>query len=282
MEGRILKFENINEEHSFTLEPVTGLYVSSLDSNNKKGLYDFLCDPDYIITKVKYGTINPREFELLEFVKYNNNRVQIDGFTIIKNKMYIATEDDNGPDDGLIHIALAIPYINNQQLIDEANQFFTQLQQTILDSNPRKFRILGVLKNRRESVKEFLIKFFKGTGNMTQGWNNSKNTIYLDNSEVQTESGRRRSLGDIFIVLRYYYPNITLKEVVKLLYVTLPEELRGNNGLRSSYCNQINKRVWYCENNANGNWYNTELPDEYNNTTAIYKKYITNSELTQQ
>lgn len=106
---------------------------------------------------------------------------------------------------------------------------------------------------RRESIAEFLVKFFKN-------WNSTRNTIYVDDSTVQTEMNKRRSLGDIFAICRYYYPTCTLKEVAKALYVTLPETI--TDGFRSSYCSMINKRVFYYDNEEGNGVFDKTTNDE--------------------
>lgn len=139
---------------------------------------------------------------------------------------------------------------------------FEELEQQILNKYPEAIRLQGVLKNRKESIKEFLIKFITK-------WNNEKNTIFVNSKEVQTDTGRRRSLGDIFMILRYYYPTITLREVIQLLYVdwiTL-----GDINFRSCYCHTINKRVWYYENKGESTILNKITSDEYGKN---YQDYI--------
>jgi hypothetical protein len=96
-------------------------------------------------------------------------------------------------------------------------------------------RVQGLLKKREETLKEFLIKFFTK-------WNHTKPTVFADSKAVQTPAAKRRSLGDIYKICKYYYPKTNLKQVRNLLYTTLHNEVPR---FRSSYCNQIHKRVWY-------------------------------------
>lgn len=110
-----------------------------------------------------------------------------------------------------------------------------------------------IARTRRESIEDFLTKFFKN-------WNENRNTIYTDDNSVQTEMGKRRSLGDIFAICRYYYPTCTLKEVAKALYVTLNETI--TDGYRSSYCNTINKRVFYYDNTKENGVFDKTTNDE--------------------
>lgn len=118
--------------------------------------------------------------------------------------------------------------------------------------------------------ERFLIKFFKE-------YNNSRNTIYVISGEeeeerIQTKVGKRRSLGDIYRICNYYFPTITLKEVIQLLYVTLPAALQGQ-GFRTSLCSQIHKRVWYFDNRKEDLISGKTQSDEYGHS---YDWYISN------
>lgn len=117
-------------------------------------------------------------------------------------------------------------------------QFFIDLQKQIEDSYPRAIRFESLMKTGRKdkTVNEFLIRFFKE-------FNNEKQTIHADDKSLNTGTNRRRSIGDIFMLTKYYYPNVTLEEVYKFLMYTGIEEL--SPGFRTSPCSQIRKRVWY-------------------------------------
>lgn len=103
------------------------------------------------------------------------------------------------------------------------------------DFAPRELRVQGLLKKRKETLEKFLINFFTK-------WNLNKNTLYVDTNEVQTEPGKRRSFGDIYSIVKYYYPNTHVRELKTLLYETLYHKVPN---FRTSPCNQIKKRVWY-------------------------------------
>lgn len=103
--------------------------------------------------------------------------------------------------------------------------------------NRTDIRIIGLLKKRKESPLEFLCKFF------TQ-WNSEKDTIYVESRQAQTKAGKRRSLGDVYLIMKYYYPKISLEEVKNLLWKDLLTHHKIPR-MRSSYCHTINKRVYY-------------------------------------
>ena len=103
------------------------------------------------------------------------------------------------------------------------------------DFAPRELRIQGLLKKRKETLEQFLIKFFNK-------WNKEKNTLYVDTEEIQTPPNKRRSFGDIYAIIKYYYPKTNVREIKTLLYENLLEHVPN---FRTSPCNQIKKRVWY-------------------------------------
>ncbi len=141
---------------------------------------------------------------------------------------------------------------------------FATVEQAILSRNTRPIRLERLLKRRTETLQRFLERFF-------QDWNEDRNTIYVDDSSVQTEMGRRRSLGDIYMICKYYYPTCTLNEVLNLLYNVLPTSMP--DGFRTSYCNTILKRVWYFDEDQSTNQLNKTRNDEFGNN---YQFYLTN------
>ena len=115
-----------------------------------------------------------------------------------------------------------------------------------------------------KTVKEFLINFFTT-------YNNDHATIYVDRKDVQTTTGRRRSLGDIYKICKYYYPNVTLTEVVKLLFKDL--QIHFKTGFRHSYCGVINKRVFYYSPQET-NFEQDTRADEYGKNLEYYKSKV--------
>lgn len=58
--------------------------------------------------------------------------------------------------------------------------------------------------------------------------------------------GRRRSLGDIYLICKGYYPHCTIEEVFKVLIRMLDD-----GTISGSYCNTINKFVFYTASHHN-------------------------------
>lgn len=142
---------------------------------------------------------------------------------------------------------------------------FQDVEDEIVEQNPRLFRLEKIIKNREEPLEDFLIKFFTI-------WNKNRNTIYIDDRTIQTDVDKRRSLGDIFLISRYYYPDCALKEVLNLLYRVLPNSIE--TGFRTSYCSTINRRVWYFDSNYDSLIGNRDYTDEFGYMVAHYTELL--------
>lgn len=144
----------------------------------------------------------------------------------------------------------------SQQPADEIAILQTQID------GVREIRLEKTMKKSiPKTLQVFLVNFF-------QDYNNEKNTIYTNDKTVQTTPGRRRSLGDIYKLCKYYFPDCTLRQVLVLLYTTLPTVL--TNGFRSSYCSTIRKRVWYYDTGNSNTLTNTDIDDEYGHKALWY------------
>jgi len=72
---------------------------------------------------------------------------------------------------------------------------------------------------------------------------NDMSITIIPNQNLKTcDSQRRRSLGDIFLICNFYYPECTIHDVISTLVHMLE-----NGRLRASYCNTINKYVFHNE-----------------------------------
>lgn len=59
-------------------------------------------------------------------------------------------------------------------------------------------------------------------------------------------TGKRRSLGDIYLICKGYYPDCTIEDVFKILIRMLED-----GTINGSYCNTINKFVFYNSSSHN-------------------------------
>lgn len=94
-------------------------------------------------------------------------------------------------------------------------------------------------------------------------FNPNVSTLYADNNSKQCSKAKRRSAGDIFRITKYYYPQVTLKQVLNSL-----SSLALNKKIRSSMCEMINKRVYYASNQPHV--FQENEKDEFNHTINEY------------
>lgn len=145
-----------------------------------------------------------------------------------------------------------------------------KIQEKIISEVKRPVRLPGLLKKRKESLDEFLTKFFTD-------WNKEKDTIYADSKgkktpEVQTPANKRRSVGDIYQIVKYYYPKATLEEVVTFLYKEGKHQVPR---LRSSFCHTINKRVFYQgDENQSAEIHDHSVKDEHQMDVEQWRRQI--------
>jgi len=133
---------------------------------------------------------------------------------------------------------------------------FEELQQRIIkDFNGKTLKFAVFVRKKSETFEEFKKQFFQR--------NDEFDTVYSENNTIQTTRGRRRSLGDIFMICRYYYPNIHLSTVIAWLYS--PDYFKG------LFCGGVHKRVWRMEYNKMNH---ENLKDEYGNLTSYYKTIL--------
>lgn len=137
-----------------------------------------------------------------------------------------------------------------------------KLNTEIKSNYEHPLRVRGLLKKREETLKQFIIKFFTK-------WNPDKSTIFATkNPEIQCQPGRRRSIGDVFMICKYYYPRCTFKQVAQIVYVDLFNEVPK---FRSSYCSVIHRRVFYVGTDTEQSViYNKDQEDEFGNKFDDY------------
>lgn len=265
----ITKFKRNNTEDLIVRQPLSSL----LKSGNEH--YDI----NYLLSKSQWCHIYEVERIDNNQIFTIGNRVALPsapGHFIILNIKY----NQNGSlilSDNLGHsIALnnAVKYIEPVQptpfpiatVQNLDSNFFNSLETLILSKNQRQIRLEKTLKKTITNlgIKEFLCKFF-------EYYNDERNTIYCNDSTIQTPVNKRRSLGDIYMICKYYFPNITLKEVCKLLFIDLHNHYES--GFRTSYCSQINKRVWYYHVSAPNLKGDSERNDEYGKK---FQEYVNN------
>jgi hypothetical protein len=106
-------------------------------------------------------------------------------------------------------------------------------------------------------LDEFIINFIHINNNI---YNTKKNFLYFIQIEVCGIT-KRRSLGDIFLICKYYYPNCKINDVLKILY----------ENTSYSRCNEIQKIVFY-----NNGYKNNDHKIEYFGENITLKQLIEN------
>lgn len=119
-------------------------------------------------------------------------------------------------------------------------------------------------KNYKYTLESFILDFLKRL-------NLSYHTYIIDenlNDKLHCTSYRRRSLGDIYLICKYYFPNCTIEQVLKILI-----KLTTSHKIGSGYCVTIKKYVFHVEHTIS-NFHN---PTEYDSTKTIKFKDIINA-----
>ena len=94
-------------------------------------------------------------------------------------------------------------------------------------------------------------------------YNAQYETTTLDTMNGSQCAPRRlRSLIDIFLICKHYFPECSLEEV--------KDALHANEALSSQVCSTVRRRVYWCYPNSIPAVRNTESEDEFG---LIYEKY---------
>ena len=278
----IHSFKKISDNSIWVRQEVGQNSGGYMYNNQVKRLNDFICDGEFRIQSVYKGTIGASIFNVGDKITTNGSPGTILCITIeMSNVILFFKVNPQAPNQPVLRVQLqnATKYIEPMavktqpkkatkksvasEVIEENKEFAPII--AVIEKSLKPVRLEKTLKNRKETVEEFLIKFFKT-------YNNEKNTIFVDTLAVQCTPEKRRSLGDIYMILKYYYPDVTLNEVLNLLYNVLPVKL--NPGFRTSKCSQILKRVWYYNPNGTNNIADENNSDEYSHRYSWYKERI--------
>ena len=294
MTSQILEFTI--DSGLYVLDSRTGLYATrtvGAQFGAEVGLQDMLGVVRFSITKIinKTRTIHHRVEKnntynslingvtlpgTITSIYYKKNRAVVDFQPTDRRRAIIRAVDLTAIYDipATVTTAPTTPTAGIPVSTTNTNTMLDTLQRIIIFSYTRPIRLERTLRVRKETLAVFINKFFtewNGNNEIDEEQGEYKNTIYVDNHEVQTDWGRRRSLGDIFMICRYYYPNCTLREVMTVLTTII-----GNSHFRSSWCNTIRKKVWYYDTNSENGVFNTEKQDEYGYTYAQYLQALRN------
>lgn len=263
----LLILEILTNASSYKLDEQSGLYntyklTGEIFPNLEPvGFYDILqigANPK--ITKIK-RTIDNIQFKIGDLIDTTNiKKVTLESFKFIKNKLLV-----NG-DITIEAISLwKEPIVQAKSETKIIGNNFKELQDIIeRDNRPIKLgnKTNPFDENKIANFKTGLALFLKM---FITDYNNNNDTCYVDSGRVQTERCKRRSLADIYMICKNYYPNCTLHEVIQALYIELPLIFTG---LGSLICKEINKRVWW--DFKKPRFDERDKPDEFGNIQAYY------------
>jgi hypothetical protein len=294
MTSQILEFTISN--CLYVLDTRTGLYATTVDATRAQfgtevGLQDMLGIPGFSITKIinKTRIIHHRVEKNQSYIYvsegvnlqgnilsiyYKKNRAVVDFQPTDRRRAIIRAVDLTAVYDIPATVTATPTPTNPTTTTTNNTTMLNRLERIIIDSYTRSIRLERTLRTRRETLAQFIEKFFiewNGNNEVGEGQGEYKNTIYVDNHEVQTDWGRRRSLGDIFMICKYYYPACTLREVLQILTTIV-----SRDHFRTSWCNTIRKKVWYYDTNASNATLNQEKQDEYGYTWSQYLQALRN------
>lgn len=259
--ARIYNFRELRGGRVFSTTQTGTRFVNG---GTQKSLEEFLCNNlfqvysiqrinDQVIftlgDRLDTGTIDSIyiEGDLVLFLTSNNSRISSNNAV-----KYVAPVEVKTPKKAYV----------------KKSERFKAIEAQILTSfNGRSIRLEETLKKTASKLglQGFLVKFLIE-------WNNEKKTIWSDTKETQTDIGKRRSLGDIYMLCKYYFPECTLTEVLELLYVNLNDAIE--NGYRTCVCQQIKKRVWYVDSEKDNTILQPTGKDEFGNIYSYYTENL--------
>jgi uncharacterized protein (UPF0297 family) len=263
----------ISQGLTFTLNDRTGFYTSN--DGQEKGIYDFLETAG--INVINTVIVGENRFSLGDNIA-NRNSVntslgRITRFSIVRNVVHAYIGDNSYL---LTSVTAYVPPVtvipaetqavkagelkNTTRLQEIEDQIIAQDHRSVL-----KLDTTHTLNN--QSLEDFLINFLRN-------YNTVYRTVYASGTregDTQTSNNRRRSIGDIFKICRYYYPDCKLVDLAHILYGKhlATGKLSFVGTLK---CRQINKRVWW--NNLSHRISDELTPDEYGMTISQWKTEI--------
>ena len=114
-------------------------------------------------------------------------------------------------------------------------------------------------ENFLEIPKDITLQQFIKT--LVRQYNYKYDTVFVKNeysTRVQCFSGKRRSLGDIYLICKHYYPNCKIEEVLSILI-----NLLQNKQIYGSYCTTIHKYVFHSSSSFTKTKCEVEYCEEY-------------------
>ena len=101
--------------------------------------------------------------------------------------------------------------------------------------NPQDLNIKGFKHLFKEYDKKFILRFLRNI-------NNEYYTVDSKTNKVTCRLGARRSIRDIYLVVKYYFPEITFEQVLEDIVWLYNEQF-----INGSFCNDVRLYVFYTD-----------------------------------
>ena len=99
--------------------------------------------------------------------------------------------------------------------------------------NPQDLNIKGFKHLFKEYDKKFILRFLRNI-------NNEYYTVNPETNRVTCRLSARRSIRDIYLVVKYYFPEITFEQVLEDIVYLFREDF-----INGSFCNDVRLYVFY-------------------------------------
>ena len=101
--------------------------------------------------------------------------------------------------------------------------------------NPQDLNIEGFKHLFKKYDKKFILRFLHNI-------NNEYYTVNSETNRVTCRLGARRSIKDIYLVVKYYFPEITFEQVLEDIVSLYDEQF-----INGSFCNDVRLYVFYID-----------------------------------
>jgi hypothetical protein len=122
------------------------------------------------------------------------------------------------------------------------------------------------INSKHSTFQDFIIEFFKT-------YNNECNTVHSCFPTLICDTNRRRSLHDIYLITKYYYPEVTFIDIIKTILSLLKIGV-----ICGSYCSTVTKYVFYTQDISSHNSFEHTLEFTSELTFNNLKQYIENEQ----
>lgn len=262
----VIAISNIN----YTLDERTGFYTNT--HGDQKGIYDFLTSSPVLLKTVK-DTERDLTFEIgsvVTTISGNAVRNVVSGLFVVQNRLHLQLNGGTTlvPANQYKYYVEPVTVIpsttttsNNQEL--ENTTRLQEIEDRILRSDhASKLKLDRYVLPNNMTFRAFVVNFLRNS-------NIAHSTVYVSGTReglMQTPTGRRRSIGDIFKICKFYYPNCKLVDLAKILYLEKFENNSDLSFIGTLKCQTIHKRVWW-NNGQHRISHDTDV-DEYDMTFA--------------